>query len=123
MSYSVITSDFHTAISYKYPNIDILTVIPITDNRSIVTTDIGQFDCVSTESQDGVIRMYVYPPDLTIKDFVKQCTVESGNVQQFDKERFTELIVDECAKWVNDHVGFMSPEARLDLRNHFGIDK
>jgi hypothetical protein len=37
--------------------------------------------------------------------------------------RFAELIVRECAKWVNDNLGLVDEEARKDLLKHFGVEE
>jgi tRNA A37 threonylcarbamoyladenosine dehydratase len=39
----------------------------------------------------------------------------------FDKEKFAELIVRECAEWVNDNVGLIDQKALADLLKHFGL--
>ena len=36
---------------------------------------------------------------------------------------FAELIVRECAEWVNDNVGLIDEEARADLLKHFGVEE
>jgi hypothetical protein len=38
-------------------------------------------------------------------------------------EKFAELIVRECAEWVNDNVGLIDEEARADLLKHFGVEE
>jgi len=37
--------------------------------------------------------------------------------------KFAELIVRECAEWVNDNVGLIDEEARADLLKHFGVEE
>ena len=37
-------------------------------------------------------------------------------------EKFAELIVNECADWINDNVGMIDEEARQDLLKHFGAN-
>ena len=37
-------------------------------------------------------------------------------------EKFAELIVNECADWINDNVGMIDEEARQDLLKHFGVE-
>ena len=37
-------------------------------------------------------------------------------------EKFAELIVAECAEWVNDNVGLIDEAARADLLKHFGVE-
>ena len=59
MQYTVETADFHTAISTKYPAVDILTVKPLTDWKSTVITDLGCFECESSEDSNGVVSMTV----------------------------------------------------------------
>jgi len=36
--------------------------------------------------------------------------------------KFAELIVRECAEWVNDNLGLVDEEARKDLLRHFGVE-
>ena len=64
-----------------------------------------------------------------IKELVKQCwshrvdgVLVDGHLH-FDTQKFAELIVRECAKWVNDNVGLIDEEARADLLKHFGVKK
>ena len=40
-----------------------------------------------------------------------------------DLEKFAELIVKECADWINDNVGLIDEEAKADLLKHFGTRK
>jgi len=49
-------------------------------------------------------------------------TAHDGACWDFDKEKFAQLIVRECAGWVNDNVGLIDEEARADLLKHFGIE-
>ena len=35
--------------------------------------------------------------------------------------KFAELIVRECANWINENVGMIDEDARADLYKHFGI--
>tara|TARA_R110000868_G_C10315677_1_gene712581 strand:+ start:272 stop:481 length:210 start_codon:yes stop_codon:yes gene_type:complete len=37
-------------------------------------------------------------------------------------EKFAELIVRECANWVNNNLGLVDEEARADLLKHFGVE-
>ncbi len=39
----------------------------------------------------------------------------------FNHEEFAELIVKECANWINDNVGLVDERARVDLLKHFGV--
>lgn len=39
----------------------------------------------------------------------------------FNEEKFAELIVRECADWINDNVGMVDADARVDLLKHFGV--
>jgi len=64
-----------------------------------------------------------------IKELVKQCwshrvdgVLVDGHLH-FDTQKFAELIVRECAEWVNDNVGLIDEEARADLLKHFGVKK
>lgn len=38
-------------------------------------------------------------------------------------EKFTELIVNETADWINDNVGMIDEDARADLLKHFGVEQ
>jgi hypothetical protein len=38
-------------------------------------------------------------------------------------EKFAQLIVQECVTWVNDNVGMVDEEARVDLLKHFGVEE
>ena len=38
-------------------------------------------------------------------------------------EKFAELLIKECADWINENVGLVSLEARQDLYKHFGINE
>lgn len=53
-------------------------------------------------------------------------TNQSAEVQQYwfklYNEKFAELIVRECAEWVNDNLGLVDEEARKDLLRHFGVE-
>ena len=62
-----------------------------------------------------------------IKELERQCwshhvngVLVDGHLH-FDTEKFAELIVRECAEWVNDNVGLIDEEARADLLKHFGV--
>jgi len=39
------------------------------------------------------------------------------------REKFAELIVRECSKWINDNVGLLDEEAQADLLDHFGVEE
>ena len=43
---------------------------------------------------------------------------------RYDDEltKYTELIIKECSKWVNDNVGLIDEEAKADLLKHFGVE-
>lgn len=43
--------------------------------------------------------------------------------QRIVMERFAELIVRECANWINENVGMIDEDARADLHKHFGVEK
>ena len=38
-------------------------------------------------------------------------------------EKFAQLIVNECAEWINDNVGLIDEEAKADLLKHFGVEE
>jgi len=40
----------------------------------------------------------------------------------FNKELFAQLIVQECAEWVNHNLGLVNEEAKADLLKHFGVE-
>lgn len=40
---------------------------------------------------------------------------------EFSKEKFAELIVRECANWINENLGLVDEEAKADLLKHFGV--
>ena len=61
-----------------------------------------------------------------IKELEKQCwshrvdgVLVDGHLH-FDTQKFAELIVQECAEWINDNVGLIDEKARADLLKHFG---
>lgn len=37
--------------------------------------------------------------------------------------KFAELIVNECADWIDSNVGMIDEEARHDLLKHFGVEE
>ena len=41
---------------------------------------------------------------------------------QIRDDKFAELVVQECAEWVNNNVGLIDEEARADLLKHFGVE-
>lgn len=53
-----------------------------------------------------------------IQELAKQCYSDHMN---FDHEKFAELIVNECADWIDSNVGMIDEEARHDLLKHFGV--
>jgi hypothetical protein len=65
MSYTIQTADIHTAISSKYPDVDIINVGKSTsDNRCKVITNLGTFVCESVEDHsDGIVYMNVHKLD------------------------------------------------------------
>jgi hypothetical protein len=59
-----------------------------------------------------------------IKELAEQCTDyvygEGGSYEMFDKEKFAELIIKECAShlnWVGDDA------AGIELLEHFGVEE
>ena len=64
-----------------------------------------------------------------IKELAEQATTyvdpsaNDGVCWDFDKEKFAELIVKECAEWVNDNVGLIDEKAKSDLLKHFGVEE
>jgi hypothetical protein len=49
--------------------------------------------------------------------------VIDGNDFKYEIEKFAELLVRECAEWINDNVGLIDQKALADLLKHFGLDK
>jgi hypothetical protein len=51
-------------------------------------------------------------------------TVEDDHYFMYREEfvGLIELIVRECAEWVNDNLGLVDEEARKDLLKHFGVE-
>jgi len=41
----------------------------------------------------------------------------------FSPEKFAELIVRECAEWVDHNLGLVDEEAKADLLKHFGVEE
>lgn len=37
--------------------------------------------------------------------------------------KFAELIVRECAEWVNNNLGLVDEDAKADLLKHFGVEE
>ena len=66
-----------------------------------------------------------------MKERVKELATEVGisveyltNTKQWTLiEALAELIVQECADWINNHVGMVDADARADLLKHFGIEQ
>ena len=56
-----------------------------------------------------------------IKKLAEQCWDRRLDGLHFDEEQFAELIVEECANWINENVGMIDEDARADLYKHFGI--
>lgn len=44
-----------------------------------------------------------------------------ANPAEFE-QRFAELIVEECAEWVNNNIGLVDEKAKADLLKHFGVE-
>ena len=62
-----------------------------------------------------------------IAKLYEQAIVLEGNgdyvAGELDPVKFTELIVNETADWINDNVGMIDEDARADLLKHFGINR
>ena len=56
-----------------------------------------------------------------IKELAEQCWDRRLDGLHFDREQFAELIILECADWINENVGLVDDAARADLLKHFGI--
>ena len=44
-------------------------------------------------------------------------------IRLLNAEKFAELIVKECAEWVNNNLGLLDEEAESDLLKHFGVEE
>ena len=59
--------------------------------------------------------------------FGRSATLDGNNIARFvttsDMEKFAELIVRECAEWVNQNLGLVDEEAKADLLKHFGVEE
>ena len=42
--------------------------------------------------------------------------------QEGDIKKFAELIVAECAEWINNNIGLVDEAAQADLLKHFGVN-
>ena len=58
-----------------------------------------------------------------IRELAEQCWDQRLDGRHFDREMFAELIIDECANWINENVGMINEDARADLHKHFGVEK
>ena len=61
-----------------------------------------------------------------IRELVKQSGLDYDELWTKDQlavDKFAELIVRECAEWVNDNIGLIDEEARADLLKHFGVEE
>ena len=59
-----------------------------------------------------------------IKELAEQAELNATLLFNKDKlEKFAELIVRECGKWVNDNLGLLDEEAEADLLKHFGVEE
>jgi hypothetical protein len=45
------------------------------------------------------------------------------NFDSYLAEKFAELIVQECAEWVDHNLGLVDEEAKADLLKHFGVEE
>ena len=43
--------------------------------------------------------------------------------KETDLEKFAELIIRECAEWVDQNLGLVDEEAKVDLLKHFGVEE
>lgn len=52
-------------------------------------------------------------------------TVEDDHyfIYREEVDGLIELIVRECAVWINDNLGLVDEEARKDLFKHFGVEE
>jgi hypothetical protein len=59
-----------------------------------------------------------------IRELAKEARLLTGwPVGEVEYQEFAELIVRECAEWVNDNIGLIDEEARADLLKHFGVEE
>ena len=56
-------------------------------------------------------------------NLLKQQAGIDFNPDQEGLDLFAELIVKECADWINDNVGLIDEEARADLLKYFGVEE
>jgi hypothetical protein len=57
-----------------------------------------------------------------IEQLKQQATHEVLGVKTVDAYILAELIINDCTQWINDNVGMVDEEARLDLMKHFGFE-
>jgi hypothetical protein len=53
----------------------------------------------------------------------RELITESRSLDEAFTSKFAELIVRECANWVNNNLGLVDEEARADLLKHFGVEE
>ena len=53
----------------------------------------------------------------------RELITESRSLDEAFTSKFAELIVQECANWVNNNLGLVDEEARADLLKHFGVEE
>ena len=51
------------------------------------------------------------------------CNGYPAPVYGFDREKFAELVMQECVSWINANVGLITAEAATDLKTHLGLEK
>ena len=60
-----------------------------------------------------------------LEKFAAQSLVESDGELIFSKEKFAELIVEECIDWCNAHARDDGTAQRIaeDIKKHFGVEE
>ena len=58
-----------------------------------------------------------------IRELAEQCWDRRLDGLHFDREQFAELIILECADWINENVGLIDEAALADLFKHFGVEE
>jgi hypothetical protein len=53
--------------------------------------------------------------------YIKVVGDDKLNFDSYLAEKFAELIVRECAEWVDHNLGLVDEEAKADLLKHFGV--
>lgn len=60
MDYVSKSFDFHDAISKYYDDVNIISIVNLTNKSTLVKTNVGTFVCETFETTDGEVYMNVY---------------------------------------------------------------